>query len=32
MADVATEWDRRLVTIKRLAESAHADAQKKRRP
>jgi len=28
MADLAARWDRRLVTIKRLAEAAHAKAQK----
>jgi len=28
MADVAREWDRRLATIKRLAEAAHAEAQR----
>ena len=27
MADVAQRWDRRLATIKRLAEAAHAQAQ-----
>jgi ArsR family transcriptional regulator, cadmium/lead-responsive transcriptional repressor len=27
MADVARRWDRRLATIKRLAEAAHAEAQ-----
>ncbi|MGH3160017.1 MAG: ArsR/SmtB family transcription factor [Streptosporangiaceae bacterium] len=30
MADLAAQWDRRLATIKRLAEAAHAEA--KRRP
>jgi DNA-binding transcriptional ArsR family regulator len=30
MAEVAAQWDRRLMTIKRLAESAHAQAKKKR--
>lgn len=27
MADLAAQWDRRLRTIKRLAEAAHAEAQ-----
>jgi DNA-binding transcriptional ArsR family regulator len=27
MADLAAQWDRRLTTIKRLAEAAHADAK-----
>ncbi len=27
MADLATQWDRRLDTIKRLAEAAHAEAK-----
>ena len=27
MADVAAQWDRRLATIKRLAEAAHAEAK-----
>jgi ArsR family transcriptional regulator, cadmium/lead-responsive transcriptional repressor len=27
MADLAAEWDRRLGTIKRLAEAAHAEAK-----
>jgi len=27
MADLATQWDRRLDTIKRLAEAAHAQAK-----
>jgi ArsR family transcriptional regulator, cadmium/lead-responsive transcriptional repressor len=31
MADLAAQWDRRLATIKRLAEAAHA-ANKQRRP
>jgi hypothetical protein len=33
MADLATQWNRRLVTIKRLAEAAHAAAggQKRKR-
>jgi ArsR family transcriptional regulator, cadmium/lead-responsive transcriptional repressor len=30
MADLAVQWDRRLATIKRLAEAAHDDAKKKR--
>jgi len=29
MADVAAQWDRRLAAIKRLAEAAHAEANKK---
>ena len=28
MADLAAQWDRRLGTIKRLAEAAHAEAKK----
>jgi DNA-binding transcriptional ArsR family regulator len=28
MADLAAQWDRRLLAIKRLAEAAHADARK----
>lgn len=32
MADLAAQWDRRLATIKRLAEAAHAEARKQRRP
>lgn len=32
MAEVAAQWDRRLAVIKRLAETAHAEAKKKRRP
>ena len=31
MAELAAQWDRRLATIKRLAEAAHAE-NKKRRP
>jgi DNA-binding transcriptional ArsR family regulator len=31
MADLAAQWDRQLTTIKRLAETAHAEAKKKRR-
>ena len=31
MADVAEQWDRRLGTIKRLAETAHAENRKKNR-
>jgi DNA-binding transcriptional ArsR family regulator len=31
MADLAAQWDRRLATIKRLAEAAHAESKKKRR-
>jgi ArsR family transcriptional regulator, cadmium/lead-responsive transcriptional repressor len=30
MADLAAQWDRRLTSIKRLAEAAHADAKKTR--
>jgi len=30
MADLAAQWDRRLATIKRLAEAAHDEAKKKR--
>jgi hypothetical protein len=30
MADLAAQWDRRLATIKRLAEAAHDEARKKR--
>ena len=29
MSDLAAQWDRRLATIKRLAEAAHAEAKKK---
>jgi DNA-binding transcriptional ArsR family regulator len=32
MSDLAAQWDRRLATIKRLAEAAHAEAQKKHEP
>jgi ArsR family transcriptional regulator, cadmium/lead-responsive transcriptional repressor len=28
MGDLAAQWDRRLATIKRLAEAAHAEAKK----
>jgi DNA-binding transcriptional ArsR family regulator len=31
LGDLAAAWDRRLSTIKRLAEAAHAEANKKRR-
>jgi ArsR family transcriptional regulator, cadmium/lead-responsive transcriptional repressor len=31
LADLAAAWDRRLATIKRLAEAAHAEAKKKQR-
>jgi DNA-binding transcriptional ArsR family regulator len=31
MADLAAQWDRRLVAIKRLAEATHADAREKPR-
>jgi DNA-binding transcriptional ArsR family regulator len=30
MTDVAAQWDRRLLAIKRLAEAANAEAKKKR--
>ncbi|HZT66305.1 MAG TPA: metalloregulator ArsR/SmtB family transcription factor [Acidimicrobiales bacterium] len=30
MADLAARWDRRLATIKRIAEAAHAEAKKRR--
>ncbi len=30
MAEVAAQWDRRLDTIKRLAEAAHAENKKRR--
>jgi len=30
MTDLAAQWDRRLGTIKRLAEAAHAEAKRKR--
>ena len=29
MADLAAQWDRRLATIKRLAEAAHAENKKR---
>ncbi len=32
MADLAAQWDRRLATIKRLAEAAHAQARKSEGP
>ena len=32
MADLAARWDRRLTSIKRLAEAAHAEAKKTRKP
>jgi len=32
MADLAAQWDRRLGTIKRLAEAAHAAASKSEEP
>jgi DNA-binding transcriptional ArsR family regulator len=32
MADLAAQWDRRLGTIKRLAEAAHAQAKKSGSP
>lgn len=31
MTDLAMQWDRRLATIKRLAEAAQAEAKKKRK-
>jgi ArsR family transcriptional regulator, cadmium/lead-responsive transcriptional repressor len=31
MAELATQWDRRLAAIKRLAEAAHAEDRKRRR-
>jgi hypothetical protein len=31
MAELAAQWDRRLASIKRLAEATHAEAKKKRR-
>ncbi len=30
MADLAAQWDRRLATIKRLAEAAHAESKKQK--
>ena len=30
MADLAQQWDRRLASIKRLAEAAHAEGKKRR--
>ena len=30
MVDLAVQWDRRLASIKRLAEEAHAETKKKR--
>ena len=32
MADLAAQWERRLATIKRLAEAANAQAKSKRNP
>jgi ArsR family transcriptional regulator, cadmium/lead-responsive transcriptional repressor len=32
MADLAAQWDRRLASIKRLAEAAHREAKKTREP
>jgi DNA-binding transcriptional ArsR family regulator len=32
MTDLAAQWDRRLGAIKRLAEAAHAEATKNKRP
>ena len=32
MADLAAQWDRRLATIKRLAEAAHAQAKNSESP
>jgi DNA-binding transcriptional ArsR family regulator len=31
MADLAAQWDRRLTSIKRLSEAAHAEAKKTRK-
>jgi len=31
MARLAEQWDRRLITIKRLAEAAHAETKERRR-
>jgi len=31
MADVAAQWDRRLASLKRLAEATHATQKKKRK-
>ncbi|MGP8060048.1 MAG: ArsR/SmtB family transcription factor [Acidimicrobiales bacterium] len=31
LADLAAQWDRRLTSIKRLAEAAHAEAKKTRK-
>lgn len=31
MVDLASQWDRRLASIKRLAETAHAQAKKKQK-
>ncbi len=31
MTEVAAQWDRRLATIKRLAEAAHAEAKRHRK-
>jgi ArsR family transcriptional regulator, cadmium/lead-responsive transcriptional repressor len=31
MADLAAQWDRRLTSIRRLAEAAHAEAKKTRK-
>jgi DNA-binding transcriptional ArsR family regulator len=32
MAEIASQWDRRLDTIKQLAEAAHAEAKKQSHP
>jgi ArsR family transcriptional regulator, cadmium/lead-responsive transcriptional repressor len=32
MVELATRWDRRLTTIKRLAEAAHARSQEQQQP
>src|ERR1700690_4268162 len=32
MAELAAQWDRRLAAIKRLAETAHAEAKKTQQP
>jgi ArsR family transcriptional regulator, cadmium/lead-responsive transcriptional repressor len=32
MAELAAQWDQRLDVVKRLAETAHAEARKNREP
>jgi hypothetical protein len=32
MAELAAQWDRRLATIKRLAEAAHAESKQRNSP